>query len=171
MKKTIMVLAFILLLVGCASTAEKDKKIDDMQIQITKMEEQISSLKTLVETSNIYGNGIYYSQNPKEGIESIEFISSTLIRVFGRNEYKGIMRNNYYIITSTGEGKYKITGEILMHDTRGEWSYAQLKQQWDSAVLNYHIMETMEISADHQTLFYGPDHNIDVAKFNGKIAY
>jgi hypothetical protein len=172
-KKIVNVLLFLVLLTGCSTNNEDSnltEKIDTLTGTITSLQDQITVLKDSINNVNIYGNGVYYCANHAETFESIEFVSANVIRVYIADYNGGEISpaaNSYFKVASTEKGVFTLTEDIVLSDTFGSYSMTDLKAGWDANANDF--LKTIEVSQDHQTLYYGSNHSTSYCKFNQKI--
>ena len=173
-RKVGMLIIVSLVLTACTTDTNLTKSIEDLAKQVQTLENYVEALqnevvvlKEQVDIINVYGNGVYYCANHMETYESIEFLSATVIRVLIKSYDHGeidVMANSYFKVESTGKGLFTLVEDIPLSDTFGSYSMTDIEAGWDAAANDF--LKKIEITQDHQTLYYGSDHTKDYCKFN-----
>jgi len=172
-KRIVNILLFLVLLTGCSTNSGDSNfsaEISALKGTISSLEDQIAVLKDSVDNVNIYGNGVYYCANHAQTYESIEFVSANVIRVYIAYYVGGEispMANSYFKVESSEKGVFTLVEDLKLSDTYGGYNLTSIKVGWNTGLNDF--LKTIVITQDHQTLYYGSNHNKDYCKFNQKI--
>jgi len=163
-RKYLSLLSLVILLVlgGCSSSTQ----LKTLEEKVASLEAAIEILTAKADEVNVYGSGVYYCQPPYYGIYSIQFVESNVIRVFGYDDDEiSVNRNNYFEVKATAIGVYELTKDVKLSDTFGMYDLAMVKSLFNG---NDNLLKTIEVTPDHEKLYYGDDHSKHYCLLNTK---
>lgn len=168
MKKVIFFTTILLLIIsGCSNV--NNSKITDLENKVASLETELDRMRENAGAINVYGNGVYYCQNPFYGIWSIEFVSSNVIRVFGYDDdFSTPRRNEYYLINPISTRVFVLFKDVDMPDKLGIYNLKLVQDQWASMEEKDKLLKTIEVSQDHFSLYYAGDHQKYACLLNEK---
>lgn len=158
LKKSLRIMACLavslLMLSGCGSSSSDKKQIEDLEAQITDLNNKVDDLTWQLITyqdqsyANIYDGGVYRCQLETNYSLSIRFVAKTVAFFEGVDSNDVVIYHNYYLLAHSNTFVFDIVEDVNVADNTGPTNWAYIKRNG--------YFSRLEMSEDGKTLTLTP---------------